>query len=178
MTRTARALLQALRDAAEPVVARQGCELVAVELAGGAGSRRIVRFSVDRAGGATIDDCTRISRQLSPTLDAADLLDVSYDLEVSTPGMDRPLQRERDWRYFVGCTVRLRTWEMDPRRRVKGTLVGVDAGAVTVRTDEGERTFLLDDVERANLVLTFEQFARMGEGKHPVSDAPIAGETP
>lgn len=178
MTRTARSLLQALRDVAEPVVERNGCELVAVELTGGSGARRVVRISVDRAGGATIDDCTRVSRQLSPTLDAADLFDVSYDLEVSTPGMERPLQREKDWVYFTGCTVRLRTWEMDARRRVRGEIAAVEGGSVTVRTEEGPRTFLLDDIERANLVLSFEQYARLGEGKHPVSDPAASGETP
>lgn len=173
---TARALTDAIRALAEPVAERFACEIVAIELLGGAGGRRVLRISVDRPGGATIDDCTRISRAVSPALDAADIIAQAYDLEVSTPGIERPLQREKDWVYFQGCTVRLKTWDMDSRRRVKGVIEQVAEGVLSLRTEEGVRTYPLDSIERANLVLDLDQYARMGEGLHPIADPTNPGD--
>jgi ribosome maturation factor RimP len=176
---TARATLLALRALAEPVVERNGCELVAIEL-GGSGMR-VLRFSVDRTGGATIEDCTRISRQLSPALDVADLIATAYQLEVSTPGMERPVQREKDFVYFAGCTVRVKTFGSDGRRRLKGVIRGVVEGYVELDVEGELRRIPLEDVERANLDLDLDQYARMGEGLHPLAErqpGPVPGEPP
>jgi ribosome maturation factor RimP len=171
-----RSLVEALRALAEPVAARQRCDVVAVELLGGtAGSGRILRISIERPGGATIEDCTRVSRGLSPLLDESDIIDGAYNLEVSTPGMDRPLQREQDFAWFAGCDARIKLYGMDGRRRMKVRLLGADGGVVRVRLDSGEeRAIPLDDIERANLALDLEQYARLGQGLHPVAE----GETP
>jgi ribosome maturation factor RimP len=168
-----RKLVAALRALAEPIAERQGCELVAIELLGaqGVGRHRVLRVSVDKPGGATIEDCTRISRALSPALDAEDIISSSYDLEVSTPGMDRPLQREQDFERFVGCDIRLKRYGQDSRRKTKAKLVACKDGILTVEMPEGGRTDIpLDDVERANLVLDFEQYARLGQGLHPIAE--------
>jgi ribosome maturation factor RimP len=168
-----RKLIPALRALAEPIVDRFGCELVAVELAG-PGNRRVLRVSIDKPGGATIDDCTRISRALSPALDVEDRVSGPYDLEVSTPGMDRPLQREKDFAYFAGCDVRIRLWGMDSRRRIKARLLGIHDGVVEIENEQGRQAIPLDDIERANLVLDMDQYARLGQGLHPIPE----GETP
>lgn len=173
---TARATLAALRALAEPICERVGVELVAIELLGGAGTgHRIARFSIDRVGGVSADDCARVSRRLSPALDVADNLAGPYDLEVSSPGIDRPIQREKDFAYFVGCTVRIKTFGMDGRRRIRGVILGCADGVVRIAGDDGERTFAVDDIERATLALDFDQYARMGEGLHPI--APPSGPT-
>lgn len=162
-----RRLLTSLRAVAEPVAERIGVEVVAIEVVGG--PRPILRVSIDRVGGSTIDDCARVSRQLSPALDVADLLDAAYTLEVSTPGIERPLQRERDFVYFAGCTVRMKLFGMDARRRLSGVLLGCEDGTVRVRVGEEVRLVPLADVERAQLVLDLDQYARLGEGLHPIA---------
>lgn len=176
---TARATLAALRALAEPVCERVGCRLVAVEVLGGGGrhGNRILRLSVDRPGGSTIADCASISRQLSPALDVADIISGSYDLEVSTPGLERPVQTEEDFAWFTGCTVRVKTWDMDGRRRIQGVLAGTKDGLVTLNTDQGPRALRVDDIERAHLVLDLTQYARLGEGLHPIA-TPTGDPTP
>ncbi|MES2638605.1 MAG: ribosome maturation factor RimP [Myxococcota bacterium] len=174
-----RSLIDSLRALAEPVAERQGCDLVAIELVGGPNGKRVLRVSLDKVGGASIADCAKVSRGLSPALDAEDLIASAYDLEVSTPGMERPLQREKDFAYFAGCEARIKLYGMDGRRRLKVRLLGAADGQVRVHVDdEGERIIPLSDIERANLVLDLEQFARLGQGLHPVSSANAEGETP
>ncbi|MDP2312825.1 MAG: ribosome maturation factor RimP [Pseudomonadota bacterium] len=174
-----RSLIDSLRALAEPVAERQGCDLVAIELVGGAAGKRVLRVSLDKVGGATISDCTQVSRALSPVLDAEDLIASAYDLEVSTPGMERPLQREKDFAYFAGCDARIKLYGMDGRRRLKVRLLGAADGTVRVKVDdEGERLIPLADIERANLILDLEQFARLGQGLHPVNQPEAEGEAP
>lgn len=169
-----RPLLNRLRAIVEPVAERNGCELVAVEFIGGLGGRRTLRVSIDRPGGVGIDECTKVSRQLSPVLDVEDPIDGPYDLELSTPGMERPVQRIEDFARFAGCEVRIKPFGADAKRRVKGTLCGVDGELVRVRVAEEERLLSLDEIERAHLVLTITQFQRLGQGLHPLG----TGETP
>lgn len=163
-----------LRAIAEPTVERLGLELTAVEVYGGKTRRALVRLSVDRVGGVGIGDCARVSRAISPLLDVEDVIASSYDLEVSSPGTEPPLQREKDFRKYAGCQVRVRLFGMDSRKWIKGTLGRVADGQVTVQTVEGPREFFVADVDRANVELTAEQFARMGEGLPPIQE----GETP
>lgn len=169
-----RRLLTDLRAIAEPIAERQGCEIVALELLGSPSSRRVLRVSVDRAGGSTIADCAKISRGLSPALDVADLIPGAYDLEVSTPGMERPLQRESDFAYFAGCEARVKLYGMDGRRRLRARLAGCVEGIVHLETEQGPKEVAIDEIERAHLVLTIEQYARLGQGLHPI----VEGESP
>lgn len=161
-----RSLLAAFRALAEPVVEREGLDLVAVELIGG--QPRIARVSVDRVGGVDVADCARVSRRLSEVLDAADPVAGAYNLEVSSPGIDRPVQREADFVRFAGCTVRVKTFGMDGRRRVTGVILGAEDGVVRIRVGDEPRSYPVADIERANLVLSLEQYARLGEGLHPI----------
>lgn len=170
-----RSLTSKLRELAEPVAERFGCEVVAIELLGSPTGSRVLRITLEKPGGVGIDECTRVSKGLSPLLDEADLIDGAYDLEVSTPGFERPLQREVDFAYFAGCEVRIKLYGMDARKRLKGHLVSAAGGTVHIRLDSGEQQAVpLSEIERANLVLTMPQYARIGQGLHPIAE----GETP
>jgi ribosome maturation factor RimP len=169
-----RTLTQKLRELAEPVAASFECEVVAIELLGSPTGNRVLRISLEKPGGAGILECTRVSKGLSPLLDEADLIDGAYDLEVSTPGFERPLQREADFAYFAGCEARIKLFGGDARRRLKVHLLGAADGVVRTRLESGEeQNVLLSDIERANLVLTLPQYARIGQGLHPIAE----GET-
>ncbi len=164
-------ILRRLRDTIDPVVERLGYQLVAVEITGGADSRTVLRISIDMEGGVGIDDCSRVAREVSPALDVDDPIVEAYNLEVSTPGIERPVQKLADFQRFAGCEVRIKPFGVEGRRRVKGVLLGAEPGAgggvVRVRVDKDERLFPVDSIERANLVLTFDQFQRLGKGLPP-----------
>ena len=172
-----RSLLAALRALAEPIAERVDVDVVAIEVTGSSSyGSRVLRVSLDKAGGATITDCARFSRIFSPALDAADVIAAAYNLEVSTPGIERPVQRLVDFEKFAGCSCRLKTWDMDSRRRLKCLILGVDGDEVRVAVEGVERRYHIDDIERANLLLDLDQYERLGQGLHPM--APPAEPTP
>lgn len=163
-----RSLIAALRALAEPIAERVDVEIIAIELTGSSGGGgRILRISLDKPGGSSITDCTRFSRIFSPALDAADLIATAYTLEVSTPGIERPVQRLVDFERFAGCTARIKTWDMDGRRKLKCMLRGVEGDEILVEVDGVPRRYHVDDVERAVLQLDLDQFERLGQGLHP-----------
>ncbi len=161
-------LLRTLRTLAEPIVEEQGCVLTAIEVLGGAGAAT-VRLSVDQPGGVGIDQCTRISRAFSRVLDERDPIPSAYTLEVSSPGIQRPVQRPEDFDRFAGCEIRVKRYGTDSRKATRGRLVGFVDGRIQLHTDSGPIQIHPDDVERAWLALTDEQFARMGQGLPPVA---------
>jgi ribosome maturation factor RimP len=99
------ARLTRLEEVVEPVLRDHGLSLVDVDWRG-AGPRGSLRVYVDKAGGVRIDDCERVSRELGDVLDVAGVIDGAYDLEVSSPGLDRPLRKERELRWALGKRVR------------------------------------------------------------------------
>ncbi len=145
-----------------PVVAAMGFDLVRVMLSGQPGSLTLQVMAEDPATGQlTIDQCARLSRALDQPLDDADPIAGEYHLEVSSPGIDRPLTRAQDWANWVGHEVRL-TLEpkLDGRARVHGEIVGLDDGAALVRTKgsvlDGDNVLRLPlaQISSAKLVLT------------------------
>jgi ribosome maturation factor RimP len=142
----------------EPVVSGQGYELVDVEWKHELGAW-VLRVFIDKEGGVKLDDCADVSHTLSATLDVSDLIAVPYSLEVSSPGLNRPLKKEADFRRFVGQKAKIRTRHPvgENRRNFAGTLIAVEAGKV--RIDVGDQTYdvPVDDVEKANLVYEFNQ---------------------
>ena len=146
-----------------PVLAELGLRLVRVKVSGLAGCT--VQIMVERPDGSmTIEECETASRTLSPVLDAADPIDRAYRLEISSPGLDRPLVRRSDFERHIGQLVKI---ELDVahegRRRFRGVLLGVEGGA-HIRSDdakEGTAEFVLpfDDMADARLVLTDELIA-------------------
>jgi ribosome maturation factor RimP len=139
----------------ERVVQGLDYELVDVEFKNEAGW--VLRVFIDGPGGIGVDDCARVSHQLSATLDVEDLIQQHYSLEVSSPGLNRPLKKEADFRRFVGQKAKIRTKHPvgDNRRNFSGTLIGVENG--TVRIDVGDQICEVPvaDVEKANLVYEF-----------------------
>jgi len=151
-----------IRPLVEPTVERLGYDLVAVEWVGGQRGP-ILRISVDRLGGINADDCASVSAHISPLLDQADPIRARYTLEVSSPGMDRPVQRAVDFERFKSYTLQIRLVEGHPRRRYKGVLDSVDEDEITVVVDGQAHTLRLDTIERANLILNLSEYETLAE---------------
>lgn len=124
---------------AEPVIEDLGFRLVRVSVGGGR-EDRILQIMAERPDGTiTIDDCEAISKALSPVLDVADPLPGAYRLEISSPGIDRPLVRPSDFEDWSGHVVKIELKEaVDGRKRFKGTLEGFEDGEVRIAADLGE----------------------------------------
>ncbi len=143
-----------------PVVEDMGFELVRVRLMGG--NTKTLQIMAQRPdGGIEVDECAEISTAVSATLDVEDPLEDAYTLEVSSPGIDRPLTRLKDFETWEGYEAKLETAEMiDGRRRFKGTLQGVEDGEVLIEIEvNGAPTTIglqFDWLSDAKLVLTDE----------------------
>lgn len=153
----------------EEVLDRLGYELVELERAGQR-ARPILRLRIDRADASpgqsvTVDECARVSREVEAALEARDDLPVSYILEVSSPGVERPLRKRRDFERNVGQNIALRGYEplAAGSRRIAGVLLAVEgeAGVETLRVelaDGSEAMVPLSAVARANLVFDWAGF--------------------
>ncbi|MFK7931628.1 MAG: ribosome maturation factor RimP [Myxococcota bacterium] len=153
-----------------PAVERLEYDLVAIEWTGTAG-RPVLRVSIDRPStvtgkdgqtGITARSCTIVSRNIEPLLDAADPVTGSYTLEVSSPGIERPIQRLSDYDRFAGLNVRIRLESGAPRRRFTGRIIGTRDDDVVIEADGEEHSFHVDTIERAHLDLTLEEFEAIG----------------
>lgn len=148
-----------------PVIEGLGFELVRIRLMGG--KTRILQIMADRPeGGIEVDDCATISTAVSAVLDVEDPIEENYVLEVSSPGIDRPLTRLKDFDMWEGYEARIETTELiDGRRRFKGVLAGTDADEVLVELEEGGETVTIglkfDWLADAKLILTDELIAEM-----------------
>jgi ribosome maturation factor RimP len=145
---------------AEPVLAELGYRLVRVRISGAAGCT--VQIMAERPDGMmAIEDCEAVSRALSPVLDVADPIETAYQLEISSPGIDRPLVRRSDFDRYAGHVAHVEMLvPIDTRRRFRGELVGTDGDNVRMRWADGadaQQTEILlpiDDIAEAKLVLT------------------------
>jgi ribosome maturation factor RimP len=144
---------------AEPVIEGLGYRLVRVRISGLAGCT--VQIMAERPDGSmTIEDCEAVSRALSPVFDVEDPIDRAYRLEVSSPGIDRPLVRRSDFDRYAGHVVKVEmAVPIEGRRRFRGVLLGAHGDAARIRRDDaasGEAEILLsfDDMAEARLVLT------------------------
>jgi ribosome maturation factor RimP len=136
----------------EPEVNTLGYELVDLEARLG-GRDGLVRLFIDREDGITLDDCERVSHQVSALLDVEDPIPGHYVLEVSSPGLNRRLRRPEDYGRFVGerVKVELRVPREDGRRRFTGRLTTVDAEEFAVEVDGVTHRLRFDEVEKARL---------------------------
>ena len=156
---------------AEPYVRDAGFDLIEVQY-GREPSGFVVRLFIDTpasadAGAATaagqngkvgLDDCERVSRDVSAALDVADSIPHAYQLEVSSPGLDRPLRRERDFARFVGESARIRLNDgVEGRRNFHGTLQAAKDGHVEIACDGRSYNLPIDDIQKANLVPNWER---------------------
>jgi ribosome maturation factor RimP len=138
-----------LEKVVEPAVAGMGYELVDAQASNGG---RLLRLFIDKPGGVTLDDCAAASRHLTRVL-AVEGIDYER-LEVSSPGLDRPLRKESDFARFAGqkAEVRMRTPDPSGRRKFVGVLRGAEAGRVSIELEGGIVGLALDDLDKAKLI--------------------------
>jgi ribosome maturation factor RimP len=138
-TRRTAEIVACVRALAEPILADAGLELVEVEFQREAHGW-VLRLYMDKAGGVTLEDCQRISEEVGDHLDVENLIDHAYHLEVSSPGLDRPLTRDADFLLFAGKTARITTREaVGGQRNFRGRLAGLRDGTVLLDLDDGRR---------------------------------------
>jgi ribosome maturation factor RimP len=159
-----------MRALIEPIVDDFGLELVDIERRQGRApwQLRVVVDTCDGDGRVPVDTCAEVSREVGACLDAADAIPVSYRLEVSSPGLDRVLAREKDFERAVGREVRVETHApVDGRRRFRGRLTGFDGRAARLEVDGREVVVPFAAVRRANAVYAFskDDFAAGGRGR-------------
>jgi ribosome maturation factor RimP len=136
-TQRAGEILGRVRTLAQAILTDQGMELVDVEFRREAPGW-VLRLYVDRPGGVTLDDCQRVSEELGDHLDVENFIDHPYHLEVSSPGLDRPLIRDADFVRFAGHEVNLRTHEaVEGQRNFRGRLTGLEGERVLLELSDG-----------------------------------------
>jgi ribosome maturation factor RimP len=141
-----------IQNIIEPVVSALGYELVGVEYLS-QGRRSLLRIYIDHANGINLDDCTRVSHQVSGALDVEDLITGQYTLEVSSPGLDRPLFSKEQFTRFIGSEVIVRlSVPVNGRRKFKGVLRDIDDTNVVLLMDDEETSLPFNSIEKANLV--------------------------
>ena len=148
-----------LAEIVTPVIEDLGYELVRLRLI--SGKTMILQIMADKPdGGIDVDDCANISHALSAVLDVEDPIEGEYALEVSSPGIDRPLTRLKDFEAFEGYVVKLLTSELiDGRKRFNGTLRGVEENEILIEIPEGTIGLEFDWIIEAKLLLTDELIA-------------------
>ena len=151
-----------IAELVEPILHGRGHELYDVEMTGAT-----VRVLVDRPGGVDLADLETLSREISTALDEADPMPDRFYLEVSSPGLERPLRQPQHFARAVGSPVKLKTKPtVEGDRRIDGTLVAVDDDGLTIETDTGPRHIAYGEVERARTVFEWGPTAKpMSSGK-------------
>lgn len=140
----------------EPILADMNFELVDVEYVKEAGTWYL-RSYIDKPGGITVDDCEAVSRQFSDRLDQEDFIEDSYIMEVSSPGLDRPLKKDKDFERNLGREVEIRTYRpIEKEKEFYGILCAYDDNSVTIeREDQKQMNFLKKDMALIRPALDF-----------------------
>ncbi|MBW1786124.1 MAG: ribosome maturation factor RimP [Deltaproteobacteria bacterium] len=140
----------------EPIVEQMALELVDVEYLSEHG-RWVLRVIADKPGGITLDDCARASREISAVIDVKDVVHHEYVLEVSSPGLNRPLKREKDFLRVIGEKIKVRmAGPVDGRRNFRGVLQDLKDHTLYLGLDRKIFVLPLKNVEKANLIYGFE----------------------
>ena len=149
------ALETQLTEMLEPSVLALGYELVGLEFIR-AGEHSTLRVFIDHENGINVEDCAEVSRQISAVMDVEDPITVAYNLEVSSPGLERPLFKAAHYEQFVGheASIVLKM-AMGNRRKWKGDIVAVHGELITLNVDGNEESFALSNISKANLVPKF-----------------------
>ena len=150
-----------LREVVSPTVERLGYWVSAVELVTDPAGLT-VRLYIDAPGGVGIADCARVSRELSPVLDVEDPISDNYNLEISSPGIDRLIQRPEDFIRFAGFRAKVRLQEsVDGRRRYSGELAGLEGTEFLLQSGETTHRISLSDVATVRLNPSPEDYDRL-----------------
>lgn len=150
-----RPIVEQMIELTEPILENMGYELVDAEYRMEQG-RWVLRLYIDSEKGVTLDDCARVSRELGDVVDARDLIAHRYVLEVSSPGLDRPLRKEKDFTRFIGKKIKVRmVAPVEGRRNFTGNLTAFRDGSLFIESDGRSVVLPRSGVEKANLVYEF-----------------------
>ncbi len=136
---------------ADPILSNEGMELVEIEY------RResqgwVLRLYIDKAGGITLNDCTHISQEVGRSLDVEDFISTPYTLEISSPGLRRPLKKEKDFIKYCNQIIKVKTIDpIENRRRFKGKLLGISENRIEIETEGKIIQIPVSNVAKANL---------------------------
>jgi ribosome maturation factor RimP len=146
------AIVERVWRLAAPLAAQEGMEIIDVEFRREGGrAGRVLRLYLDKEGGPNMDDISRVSRALSNLLDAEDAIDAAYTLEVSSPGINRPLKRPEHFARFVGKRIRVRTRDMiEGRRSFLGILSDIAGDKIVVAQDGRNYNIPFSVIEKSN----------------------------
>lgn len=148
-------VIERVKEIVDPILSNEGMELVDIEY------RResrgwVLRLFIDKEGGINLENCAHISEELGRTLDVEDFIPNSYVLEVSSPGLDRPLKKEKDFIKYLQHRIKVRTFDpIDQRRNFRGKLLRVFEGQIELEVGNRVIQIPLSNVAKANLEIDF-----------------------
>ncbi|MCM8776290.1 MAG: ribosome maturation factor RimP [Candidatus Omnitrophica bacterium] len=153
-------LIESVRQLAEPIVTSQGLELVDIECFSDS-KGWILRIYIDKESGVTLEHCRSVSEQLGDLIDVKDIIPYRYILEVSSPGVNRVIKREKDFVRFCGETVKVKVSEpIDGRKSFQGTLRDCKGGTIVIETDGKLFTIPLTLIAKANIAYQFPELTK------------------
>jgi len=170
------AIIDRLREIVEPLCLELAVELYDIDLNGG-----VFKVTIDKPGGVDLTDIAQLTRDISRALDVHDPISGRYTLEVTSPGLERPLRSPAHFVRAVGAAVKIKTLpNVDVARRVEGVVVSADDVAVVIRTTSGdERRIVYDDIEKARTVFEWGPTPRPGSAaKNTKQPAGVAAKKP
>ncbi|KPC34675.1 Ribosome maturation factor RimP [Pseudomonas syringae pv. cilantro] len=148
--------LEQLQDLLAPVVVALGYQCWGIDFSS-QGKHSVLRIYIDKEGGVLVDDCAIVSRQISGVLDVEDPISTEYTLEVSSPGMERPLFTIEQFALYAGEQVRIKLRSpFEGRRNFQGLLRGVEEQDVVVQVEDHEFLLPIDLIDKANIIPTFD----------------------
>jgi ribosome maturation factor RimP len=148
-------IIDRVNGIATSILFNEGMELVEIEYRREA-KGWVLRLLIDKEGGVSINDCTRVSQEIGRSLDVEDFILTPYTLEVSSPGLTRPLKSEKDFIKYRNYLIKVRTFDpIGNRRRFKGKLLGISENRIGIEVDGGVIHIPLANVARANLEIDF-----------------------
>ena len=148
---------QKLTDMLRPAVEETGKSLLGIEFIS-AGNNSVLRLFIDHEDGITVDDCAEVSRQVGAILDVEDPISSEYNLEVSSPGLDRPLFDLEHYQSVIGETINVKlAMPLNGRRKFKGQLVAIENDTLIVEVDGLDYELVVSNIDKANLIANFEK---------------------
>ncbi len=139
-----------------PAVEETGKELLGIEFIS-AGKHSVLRIYIEHENGITVDDCAEVSRQVSAVLDVEDPISTEYNLEVSSPGLDRPLFNKSHYEAIIGETVNVKlSIPLNGRRKFKGELAAIEGDNIIIVVDGEDYSLNVNNIEKGNLVPRFD----------------------
>ena len=148
-------IIDRIRTLAEPILRDVGIELVEIQYRR-EGSGWVLRLYIDKEGGITLEDCTQVSHEVSRHLDVEDFIYAPYTLEISSPGLNRPLKTEKDFLKYRNHRIKVVTCDLTERRRqFKGKLLGFFENQIEMEVEEGIVTIPLSNVVKAHVEIEF-----------------------